>query len=259
MIFPSYVKQRKKQKILITTLSLFITLILVQHFYFFLVQFISDWILLSLLIILQAILTGWVLDFDLRPTEIVFFLVPASLLISINYLFLKALGMPLGYLMVILLMTVFYVLLSVLNVINVATVRPVPLKQAAVSALFCIGLIMFFLFGWLVFPLGWGINEYLFWFWLAVSLFGTSFLFLASEGSKIRLLEMVIYSFLVLKILILINFWPASRLTMVIATTGWLFIVLGIFHYHLNKNLKKLFIRESLMISLLLAGIFLWL
>ena len=199
----------------------------------------------------------WFLDFDVRPTEYLRFLVPSFALSLIGFYQVLTFNGGVRWGVLVITTIAFYILLLSINILNVSTVRTVPLRKAALSTLFFVGIAMFFMWGLLLIGRGWGINKNMLAFWGLISLFGGSFLSLTSN--RMVWLEMFLYALISAKIAVLINFWPATPLIAVGTLVGLNFIFLGIFQHHLEKNLKSTIIREYFIIGLLLLAAFFWL
>jgi hypothetical protein len=216
--------------------------------------------MMSIILIIQLILVLWVLDFDLRIWEMFHFSFPPSLFILVSLLSLKSLPLAWEQVAAIVVFTSGeYILLSTLNIINVSTVRPVPLKKVALSSLFFIGMVVMFMLGLILSQNGWGLDYNLAMFWLCISCFGFNFLYLGADDNNNHYLESFLYSLIAAELLVCINFWPATIFSSILAVVGWLFIWLGLFHYQINKNLKRSTIKEYLIISGLLLMVYLWL
>lgn len=241
----------------LTTLVVFGLLLVQKYYSAWLLQSLSQPTLTTLIILIQAFLIWWTLDFDLQIHEFVFFLIPSSLFTFVSFVVLSNLGNTVGSLtLVALLVASFYILLAALNIINVSTIRPVPLRRAALSSLFFIGMLMSFLLGWVVLDSDW--NQGQLWFSGTLAVFGSSFLFLAADDGRMHWLEMGVLGWILAQFVVLINFWPASPLIAAVALTGWIFVLLGVLHHHINKNLRSSLRREYLIMSILLLGVFLW-
>ncbi|MBU1110923.1 hypothetical protein KKB83_04885, partial [Patescibacteria group bacterium] len=138
----------KRQKTTISTFTLALTLALSNKS----VPFLGGvaWLLP---VIVAIWLTFWALDFEFKLCEyLIFALYPALLGVNsflvLNQILNQA-GQGRGWLDLVLLLgfslisvSIFYMLLSALNILNVATVRTVPLKKAALLILMLIGLIL---------------------------------------------------------------------------------------------------------------------
>ncbi|NTV31192.1 hypothetical protein HGA91_04425 [candidate division WWE3 bacterium] len=207
-----------------------------------------------LLVSVILLLSIWFLQFDLKWTEYFRLLTPIGLYTVISYVrFLPLTGViqwvALGAFVVGL-----YILILAINIMNVSTVRTVPLRRAALSTLFFIGIALFFIFGLQTINAGWGMNVNLFLYWVLLSLFGLSYLSLSNN--RMSWIEGLLFSFISLKFEIMINFWPASWIIAAGALVGWNFIMLGIFQHHIERNLKSSILREYLVIGLLLLAAF---
>lgn len=210
---------------------------------------------LIILLAVIGLLTIWFLRFDLKWIEHFRLLTPIFVYAIIAYLRVQTFQPPLLWPVIAGFSIGFYILLLAINIINVSTVRTVPLRKAALSTLFFIGIAIFSIWALLLISGGWGINNNLFYFWGLMTLFGLSFLSLVNN--RMAWVEGALFCLVSLKLELLINFWPASWIITAGALVGWNFIFLGIFQHHLEKNLKNSILREYLVIGLLLLAGFL--
>ncbi len=252
-------KKGKRRKIWITSLSMLVFILFLGHFR-------SESNLLGVvvnnygwlgLVLIESSLLWWVFDFDVRPRELLPFFLPAILYLLISYLVVTGLPLSQQLFMVVGLTVLYYLLVLALNILNVATVRTVPLERPALSTLFFIGMIMFSLYGLTIIQSGWGIRREVVLFWVALFAFGYSFLSITT-GKAGLWFETLIYALVSLKIVILINFWPALPLVAILALVGWSFVFLGVLQHHLNKDLNSALIREYLLITALLLVVFIF-
>lgn len=249
-------KKNKRQKVLISTLLTVALYLLVGRNVANLpteALVVARWLGSAL----EVILIWWVYEFDVRLGEIIPLFAPVLSFVYIGYSVLESGLVLVWWAGVLIFGLLYYVLMLVMNVINVSTVRVVPLKRAALSSLFFLAMIMFSVYGLATHNSGWGGD----WLQLAifiamVSLFGYSFLSLSVNESA--WLEGIVFALVVAKVFVLVNFMPASLVMSVLAAVGWSFIFLGVLQHHLNKELTSPVIREYVLLSsvLLLAFLF---
>jgi hypothetical protein len=192
----------------------------------------------------------WFLDFDLKLPEFLAFLyIPLLCAIVIYFADQEVIG----WLKVFLYVAGgvgYYILLLALNIVNVATVRTVPLKRAAHSTLYSIGLMLFFIAGLRLAHWGWGAYEYLFAYWVGLSLFALMYLKLIFN--RFYWIETSVFAFISVQIVVLISFWPSAQWVSVAAVVGWSFIYLGLIQHVVDKSLNNSILREYSIFGLLL-------
>lgn len=209
-----------------------------------------------------ALAAYWSQNFDLRWYEFLIFPLPLLLVVVVALLFSEVrcqmLGVrcytdPTSWLTLIAEGVLLYITFLTLNILNTATVRTVPLKKAALSTFYFLGLILTFAFTYahreerfLVLPVLVGIWV------LAVA---TPFLYYATE--RVRLLEPVLLGLLVGEIALVSLFWPSQSLIRIVFVVGSAFVLLGVLQHHLQRDLSRSLRREYLVVGLVLALAFL--
>lgn len=200
---------------------------------------------------IQVFLVYWFLDKDVKLNEIFALFYIPILYATISFYLLGLINEPFWSISASIVGAMgYYLLLLAVNIINVSMVRTVPLKKAAFSTLYFIGMVLFFFLGMFIVTRGWGINPQVLFFCLSLVGFALSYLRLITN--RYPWLEVAIYAFVVGQIAVLINFWPSHVWLSVAAVVGWSFIYLGLLQHTLDKSLNKSIIREYIAFGLLL-------
>lgn len=247
----------KRRKILLSSLILALLPILSKGF--------AQWwqLQLSLSLGVPYILTLFVLDFDLRfPEHLIFPIYP--LLSSLGLAFWSPLpGVSSANLLLVtcylLLVTPFYYLLFLsLNILNVATVRVVPLKQVASSVLNFLGLVLGLGLFWRLFQKGpfsllpiVGVEGIL------AGLLGLPLLWDAESEGHFPLLPLLTLGLVGAELAFVTSFWPTSTFVRAVMVGGGVFVLIGLFQHRLRRELARKIWIQYLAIGLLLITSFL--
>lgn len=218
------------------------------------------WSLVGLLA-LTYFLTVWVLDFDLRFEEWIVLplyaelLALAAFLINLWYIHLTAIHWAsyIGFSLVA------YGLLLTLNILNVATVRALPLARQAVSVMSLFGAALFFTLTYLV--LAWlpSLTEWI----IAVAVIAWAISWPLIWSAKVgqssnRLYDLywsLLASLIGAQLAAVIGLWPISFMTSLILAGG-LSMVIGLIHHHQGRQLTAALQGQYLLISGVMAMVF---
>ena len=197
-------------------------------------------------------MSAWCFGFDLKVVEIVPFLLIPSLYAA-NMAYVTSIFTQYAQIVAILTSVIgMYLLLLTLNILNVATVKEIPLRRPALSSLYLHGLLSYFVYAWAVLNTsGWGIQASVLTFWVSMCLYGLSYLFIVSH--KARLSEQILWIVLSLEIVLIPSFFFAAAVYTALFMVGWLFILLGIMQHNSEKLLTKGIIREYASIGLMIT------
>lgn len=199
-----------------------------------------------------ALLTAWCFGFDLKLIEVVpFLLIPTLYAMNMSYVIslLTGINLVIG---VIICTAGLYVLLLMVNILNVATVKNIPLKRPALSSLYLHGLLSYFIYAYSVITAeGWGITTSFFVFWASICLFGLAYLFIVSQ--KVIATEELLWIVFSFEILVISLFFAVTTVIASLFMVGWLFIILGILQHNSEKLLTKNIIREYAGAGILLS------
>lgn len=259
----------KRQKFLSSALALTVSIFLVLF-----VLKVTLPLTALLLISLTVFLTFWTLDFDLRPIEYLIFaaypLILTAVALFYSKMFLPKTAGGLFYLLFgIFVMLGYYLLFATLNVLNVATVRALPLKKAALTTFSSFALILtfvsvyglaafhpsHFLFGSLLALLA--IITVLPLFYVTEIEFSSATLGAEIVGKPfLRLGEGLVLSLIFAETAVLASFWKVSAVFLSLLLTTLLSSLLGIWQHHLQKNLNSRIIREYFFIFLAILLVF---
>ncbi|NCS32403.1 hypothetical protein GW793_02830 [bacterium] len=202
--------------------------------------------------IVVVIGTAWSFGFDLKVKEILPFLFLPAIYVMSMPVIIGGLEGLVQYVALVISGAGLYVFLLTLNILNVATIKRIPLKKPALSALYLFGIVLFFFYAYrLVLHEGWGNQTSLLWYWLSVCLYGFSYLYIIS--SRVFQLESLLFTFISAEIVILVAFFPAMPLNMSIFMVGWIFIILGIMQHNSEKTLTRSITREYVSAGLIIS------
>lgn len=256
------------------TLALFLVPGFVQKIY-------SIFILLALTILT----TLWALDFDLKfPEYLIFpiypviftlglfinvFLSETRLLISSSSglsIFFPSRYLP-AVVAAVFFAFSFYVLLLALNILNVATVRTVPLKKAALSTLYLVGIVIAFLSirGVLTLELRLPIlflSIFLTGFFLAGAFFYLVQIETVQQGEtpganppRTFWMKSVVLALITAEMGLVTSFIPLSDLVRTTFLTGMAFLLIGFWQHHIQRILTRKVIWEYVAVGLSLVGV----
>ncbi len=225
------------------------------------------WVAFDLVVLVVS--TWWSQEFDFRWYEYIIYPIPLLLLVSLAWwLFISLsicpdLGCRVTDLRVwgfwLFNVGLLYSSLLTLNILNAATVRTVPLKQAALSTLYLLNLILTSVLSYgLVYNLA--LHHYhililpvLFGFWSFIM--ALPLLYYAT--GRVRLIESIVLGLLATQVGLVVLFWPTRLLTRSILLVGSSAVFLGLTQHHLNRELTKNVRREYGLIGLVLILAFL--
>lgn len=233
-------------------------------------------LLILLILSLTVFLTFWILDFDLRlPEHLIFIAYPLVLTadaLSYSNIFLQGAAFGLPHLLFGVFVALgYYLLFATLNVLNVATVRTLPLKKAALTTFssfalmlnflsvyrliilhpphFALGMILAALAPMILLPL----------FYATEIEFGAGTLGLEILGRPpLRLKEGLILSLIFGEVTTLVSFWRVPALLTALFLTALLSSLLGVWQHHLQKNLTGRIIYEHVFVFLAMFLVFIW-
>lgn len=216
------------------------------------------------------LVTPYVLGGNLRfPEHLIFPIYPVLLTLAffLNTRFL-IFGLPAqaGILQFALYFLAIYLLFLTLNILNVATIRTVPLKKAALSTLYFLGLIIgFFNFkGILTLQLSLLVFDILH--------FALSFLFTLpliyviqikpspieeeiGPRPKLMLPEIAVISLLSAEIALIASFLKISPTILSVFLAGILFLMIGFLQHCVKKTLTKKVLWEHIMVAIGLVAL----
>lgn len=230
-----------------------------------------------LLIFLSAGLTYWSLGFDLTFIEKLIFPTLPTLLSLTNLMVSLTLfkawfswWLLIGTNMII--AFIYYLTFLSLNVLNVATIRPAPLRKAAMSTInfLALPLFAFFFYEMSLFEhnlikLGL-INVIVFFFlFFALMYFGQidansltqpSLMEEMRPGIKSRPLDALVAAILMLQVLLMSFFWPSNQVFRTIFIGGAFFILVGFLQNFIKRQLNQRLIYEYLLMGIVILLVF---
>lgn len=213
-----------------------------------------SWSITALLVVF-GFMFAWILDFDVKLQEYYKFLFPPMAIAFIGvytgYVYTDVMQYILGAFLFVSL----YIILLAINVLNVSTVRTVPLKKAALSTLFFLGIAYSFILAYAIADsVGWGLHVQVLGYTVYVLGFALAYLSIASE--KIPWLEWIVFMLIAVKINVLVSFVPSQLIVLAIVVTGWNFITLGILQHHVERTTTTRFVREYMIVAAILLVAF---
>ncbi len=211
----------------------------------------GGWSLIPFLII-TYLATVWVLDFDLRAEEWAIVPLYALLLSLTAYWGLHWLHVPswLVWTSVGLFSLGYYGIILTLNILNVATVRPLPLARQALTVMSLMGMVYVFALIYLVLSMLPNIGEWI------ISVAGISWmvswpLLWAAKLSRSST-HSIGWSFLVAllaaQLAAILAFWPVSFMTS-LCLAGGISMIIGLIHYQQARQLSSAMQQQYLFIS----------
>lgn len=213
----------------------------------------GQWGILAFLGLVYGLIV-WCLDGDLRNEEWVVLPLYGLLVTTTVHALLtnSSLGGPwllagaIGYGLVM------YGVLLTLNILNVATIRPVPLSRAANTVLSMVGLVCSFGLFYLTL-----INQPALWSWV-ISVFGITLLvswpllWAGSTTGKLRLQRSLSWSIFsgaaLAQVAAVSGFWPVSFMSSLFLA-AILFIILGVLHLQEKKQTSQALLRQYLLLT----------
>jgi len=245
----------KRKKILLTSALLTVALWVIEYFT------IPILFSISALVILGYVITYWVLDFDLKGQEYIAFpLLTISFAIALFFisplfgeLFYHWIKIPISYIG-------FYLIFLTTNILNISTIKPLPLVRAAWTSLHLI----YFGLSFLLFSL-------LFWVPLyPVIIIGTIFLitfFLSYPAYYLLLNElargghpffyMLFTGLLMAELSFIMTFIEVPFYVKALILGGSFYIISGLIEHDLRGNLRRNVTFEYAAIAVLLSAILL--
>lgn len=232
---------------------------------------------LPLFLLLAIAGVTWALDFDLIfPEHLLFSFLP---FFTLSLYYFSQNGRLFGFssfsnltlVFLVLVALLIYVEFLTLNIINVATVKTIPLKRAAISVYFLIGLLQSF----------WGtilllnsnlslvdVSFFFFVFFFLLSLaqnFGSEVVFAAQLFNRrilgrprLRLPENLALSSLMLELFIALSFLKVGLLAKSLSLSVASFMTLSLFENQQRKTLTTNILREHLLILTIILTVFLF-
>lgn len=202
----------------------------------------------------------WAQGFRLGWREYLVLPLPLFLWVADYFLLIESLkSLGARFLLAVVAGVLLEVTFLTLNILSVATVRTVPLKKAALSALYALSLLFIFVLG--VFLLRMRVeflwSSYWWWFVLPLGVGAVALTFLSYASDKLRLRESAVLFLLAVELLASSVFWPAHGLMRVVFWVGIVFLMLAVMQHDLNRDLSLRQKREYLLIGLILVLAFL--
>jgi len=170
------------------------------------------------LLVIFGFMYSWILDFDIKLHEYFKFIFPpmsfAFIGVYTGFVYTDVMQYLLGFWLFI----SMYVVLLAINVLNVSTVRTVPLKKAALSSLFLLGIANSFILVYTIAEsVGWGLHIHVAGYIFYVLGFGLAYLNIA--GSSIPWFEFLVYMLIAIKISLLVAFMQSQLIVLAIVVT----------------------------------------
>jgi hypothetical protein len=248
-----HLRSSKRQKLVISSVGLAVALSLASFWP------LSGWSIIPLLI-LSYLATAWVFDFDLRGRE--WFILPLYILLTSTAAYIGLLwyghNMWLHWTEVVMYCVIVYGLLLTLNILNVATVRALPLARQALTFLSLAGVIGLFVLTYIILALRPNLLE-----WSgAVAIIATLIAWpliwgakLGQGSSRAEIGWTLLVTLLGLQLAAAVGLWPISFMTS-LAVAGGISICIGLIHHHLNRQLTQPLQQQYLFIGGVLLVVF---
>lgn len=243
-------KRTKRQKIILTSI-LYTILLYLSTFRIGFLNSIGANLMIGVSCILLGVVIWWILDLERSYQLLIAVAIPSCLyFVTIHNLLALIGNETLGWLVIILAGIGSYFLLLTLNVLSIGRIKNIPLKKAGTSALFFIGLILFFIWGYGYYQAGWKINSALFALWMGLVAYVSAYFTLITKVPFRA--ELLVFSILSAELLLISSFWPANGIIAILVYIGLQFILLAIIQHHLLRDLSQRLIREYSLIALIL-------
>ncbi|MBM4402533.1 MAG: hypothetical protein FJ044_04795 [Candidatus Cloacimonetes bacterium] len=241
---------------------------LLTFFLWFLPPALPAFVALSISLGLTFLVTLYALDFDLRfPEHLIFPIYP--MLLAIAVLLHRPETSQFSFLLIFYTLAIlftFYLLFLTLNILNIATVRTVPLKKAALSTLYFVGLIIgFFNIKGVLQLHPSNFSFFIFHFSLNVALTLPLIYSIQIKPSpieeeispkpKILVPEILVLGLLSSEIALVASFLKTSPISLATFLAGILFLLISITQHIIKKTLTKKIIWEHAAVGVSLIGV----
>lgn len=212
---------------------------------------------LTLSLALTFLITLYALGFDLRfPEHLIFPIYPILLVLAV-WLHRPATN-HFSYPIILYTLSIFftlYLLFLTLNILNIATIRTVPLKKAALSTLYFLGLtIGFFSIRGI---LALNLFSFLFavCFLLLSCLLTVPLVYVVQPRPKLKIFETTIISLLSTEIALVTSFLKVlSPMVLSIFLIAILFLLIGLFQHCIKRTLSKRVLWEHAVVGVILIS-----
>ncbi len=211
---------------------------------------------LPLSLALTFLTTLYVLGFDLRfPEHLIFPIYPILLVLAFWFNFDRLYK---DYFLLLtsyfLLLFTFYLLFLTLNILNIATIRIVPLKKAAFSTLYFLGLVIGF------FTIKGILTLHLSYFLLLISYFLLGLIltlplvYVIQSRPKLKIFEITIISLLATEIALVVSFLRVSPIVLDIFLTAILFLLIDLLQHCVKRTLTKRILLEHITVGIVFVA-----
>lgn len=211
---------------------------------------------LTLGLALTFLTTLYALGFDLRFPEHLIFPIYPILLVVAAWLHRPATS-HFSFFIIVYTLSIFftiYLLFLTLNILNIATVRTVPLKKAALSTLYFLGLIIGF------FSIRGVLALHPFSFLFAVCflllscLLTVPLIYVIQPRSKLKIFEIAIISLLFTEIALVTSLLKVSPMILSLFLIAILFLLIDLLQHCIKRSLTKRILWEHTVVGVILTS-----
>ncbi len=243
-------KQSKRQKITLTSLTIYSFIGLMTFYH---PQIVVFW----LLCIVMGILIWWALELNSAYKSIPFIYSMPLLWVVISYILLSSIANQIfTVLLWIVLGVLFHTLLLTLNLLVIANFKNIPLKSAALSTIFLLGLLLVAMV--IGIATGFEFNSFSQLGLIMISIFIVGLTYLSSFNSSSIVIELVAFTIMIFPITLCVYFGAINRVVAIGVLTGWVGLLMGVLGHQVQKDISNKLIREYTFIGILLVLIFLF-